>query len=458
MNPDVIILAAGKGTRMYSQLPKVLHPIGGKPMLSHVIDTARSLGKNPINVVVGFGAEQVRGHYGDDPRLVWVEQAQQLGTGHAVKQALPYLDLDGHTLILYGDVPLVKQQTLQRLLLCLDDVELAVLTLRTDKPFGLGRIIRNEFKELVAIVEEKDATPEQRQINEINTGIIAVRNDRLHEWLEALDNNNAQGEYYLTDIIEMAASAGLKIRGLPTDDQNEVQGVNNKLQLSVLERHYQRNRAEALALEGVTVMDSSRLDIRGEISVGRDDYLDVNIVMEGKVLLGNNVRIGPNVYLKDCEIADDVTVLANTHMEGAIIGSGSTIGPFARVRPGTVMAENAKVGNFVETKKSFIGRGSKINHLSYIGDSEVEPSVNIGAGTITCNYDGVNKHKTVIGEGAFIGSNAALVAPVRIGKGVTVAAGSVVTADVPDGQLAVARGRQRNIANWKRPEKASSTS
>lgn len=452
MKLEVVVLAAGKGTRMYSDIPKVLHPVGGRPMLGHVIDTARSLEPARIHVVVGYQAEQIREAFADDPDLNWVEQASQLGTGHAVQQAMPDIDDDSGVLVLYGDVPLVGQGTVKALVSRLDQASLAVLTLHTEQPRGLGRIIRDEEGRIAAIVEEKDASEEQRRIGEVNSGIIAARGERLRQWLNALDNDNAQGEYYLTDTVAMSRAEGEEVGALSTRDETEVQGINNRLQLALLERHWQRSMAEQLMLQGVTLSDPARLDVRGRFLPGRDNCVDVNVVIEGHVTTGDRVSIGPNVFLKDCEIDDDVTIQAHSHLEGARIRSGCTVGPFSRLRQGTVLDRQSRIGNFVETKNSVIGEGSKVNHLSYIGDTEMGREVNIGAGTITCNYDGANKHKTRIDEESFIGSNTAIVAPVQIGAHATVAAGSVVTDDVPEDNLAVARGRQKNIAGWKRPQ------
>jgi bifunctional UDP-N-acetylglucosamine pyrophosphorylase/glucosamine-1-phosphate N-acetyltransferase len=456
MSTDVIVLAAGKGTRMYSDLPKVLHPLGGKPMLSHVLDAAAAIDADTIHLVTGFQSARVHDYFQQHPirtPLNWVEQTEQLGTGHAVMQAAPAIDNNKTVLVLYGDVPLISPANLQQLREKAESTGIAVLTLVTDNPTGLGRIIRDNSDRILAIVEEKDATPEQKKITEINTGIMAFNAGRLKNWLSALTTANAQGEYYLTDTVAIACADGCDVASLQTVDENEVQGVNNRLQLADLERNYQLRQARQLALQGVTVCDPARLDIRGPLSVGRDVSVDVNVILEGSNRLGDRVSIGPNVTLIDCDIGDDCVILANSHLEGTRLSAACTVGPFARLRPGTELGDNAKIGNFVETKKSVIGAGSKVNHLSYIGDASVAENVNIGAGTITCNYDGVNKHKTTIAAGVFVGSNTALVAPVSIGRNATIGAGSVITADVSDSELAVARGKQKNISGWKRPVK-----
>lgn len=385
--------------------------------------------------------------------LNWVQQTEQLGTGHAVMQAMPAISDNSTVLVLYGDVPLVNIHTLNKLVETARITDIAVLTLVTDKPHGLGRIIRNDAGAVVAIVEEKDATDAQRQIREINTGIMAFNAGHLKSWLSAINTNNAQGEYYLTDTVAIAHASGKTVGSLQTDVEAEVQGVNNRLQLAELERSYQLTQARQLMLQGVTLRDPARFDLRGTASIGRDVIIDVNVILEGVVKIGDRVVIGPNVTVIDSEISDDSTILANSHIEGSKLSSGCTVGPFARLRPGTELQAAAKIGNFVETKKAVIGKGSKVNHLSYVGDSVLGDSVNIGAGTITCNYDGVNKHKTTIKDGVFVGSNTALVAPVTLGENATIAAGSVITTDVPDGDLSVARGKQRNISGWKRPVK-----
>ncbi|MGH1373064.1 MAG: bifunctional UDP-N-acetylglucosamine diphosphorylase/glucosamine-1-phosphate N-acetyltransferase GlmU [Cellvibrionaceae bacterium] len=449
---DIVILAAGKGTRMKSNTPKVLHPIAGKPMLGHVLDCARSLGDAKLNVVIGHGADQVKQQFQADD-VNFVEQLEQLGTGHAVQQALAHLRDEATTLILYGDVPLTQKSTLSRLINEVSDDSVGLLTVELENPTGYGRIVRNEAGAVTAIVEQKDASEEQLSIKEGNTGVIAARSVDLKRWLPLLSNDNAQGEYYLTDIIEMAQSEGKKIATQQAATEDEVLGVNNRQQQAQLERYYQQRYANQLMAEGVTLMDPSRFDCRGTITAGNDVVIDINCVFEGEVSLGNNVTIGANCCIKDATIADGTSVKPNTLIDDAVIGESCDIGPFARVRPATVLKNGAKLGNFVETKKSVIGIGSKVNHLTYIGDAEIGDGVNVGAGTITCNYDGVNKSKTVIGDGAFIGSNSSLVAPVSIGEGATVGAGSTVSSDIDDNQLGVARAKQRNISGWKRPVK-----
>jgi len=470
MRLDVVILAAGKGTRMNSNLPKVMHKVAGKPMIEHVVDCASSLGTEHIHLVVGHGAEAIKQHFlsGDSHEgyvsyegikgsdLNFVSQENQLGTGHAVQQAMPNIparSVEDRVLVLYGDVPLVSKDTLQELIDTSTSAPLAVLTLFTQTPEGLGRIIRDEDHQLRAIVEERDASEQQRGINEVNSGILVASAIELKDWLTRLSNDNAQGEYYLTDIIAMAVADGHSVESLTTGDEYEVQGVNDKLQLCMLERHFQMIQAQALLATGVTVMDPTRVDIRGDISYGRDLTIDVNVVLEGQIKLGNNVSIGANCLIKDATLGDDVTLLPGTIIDGAVIGNAATIGPYARLRPGTVLADKVKVGNFVETKKTVMGEGSKANHLAYIGDAELGTGVNIGAGTIFCNYDGVNKHTTTLGDDVFVGSNSVLVAPVELENGVFVAAGSVINRAVPSDNLAVGRAKQRNVAGWKRPVK-----
>ncbi|WP_417565463.1 bifunctional UDP-N-acetylglucosamine diphosphorylase/glucosamine-1-phosphate N-acetyltransferase GlmU [Marinobacter sp.] len=453
MSPlHVVILAAGQGSRMKSALPKVLHPVAGRPMLHHVIATAKQLGAEKIHAVIGHGAEKVR-ETTTEATVNWVTQNEQLGTGHAVAQALPDLPDEARVLVLYGDVPLTRHDTLNALVGTLDDNTLGLLTVTMDNPHGYGRIVRNPDGNVVAIVEQKDATPEQLAIREVNTGILAVSAKHLKAWLPALSNGNAQGEYYLTDIIAMAVEQGMRVSVSQPDDPYEVQGVNNRLQLAELERWFQRREAERLMTEGATLADPARVDVRGELTIGNDLWIDVNVVFEGKVTLGSNVSIGPGCVIKDATIAEGAEIKANSVIEGATIGANAQIGPFARIRPGTELAANTKVGNFVETKKAVVGEGSKINHLSYVGDASLGRNVNVGAGTITCNYDGVNKYRTVIGDGVFVGSNTSLVAPVTVAAGATIGAGSTITRDVADSELAVARGRQRNISGWEKPRK-----
>lgn len=448
----VIILAAGQGSRMKSALPKVLHRVAGKPMLHHVMDTARTLGAAGIHGVIGHGAEQVKA-ITPAADVVWALQEQQLGTGHAVAQALPGVPDGAVVLVLYGDVPLINPETLVALVSRIGDRSLGLLTVDLEDPQGYGRILRDEQGQVTAIVEQKDATESQKAIREVNTGILAVKSDHLKRWLPALSNSNAQGEYYLTDIIAMAADEGMTIEVAQPSHEKEVQGVNNRLQLSELERWYQQCEARRLMTEGATLADPARVDVRGEVTIGQDVLIDVNVVFEGRVTLGNNVSIGPNCVIRDAELGDNVVVQANSVIEGAVVAEQCQIGPFARLRPGTRLARTAKVGNFVETKKAEVGEGSKINHLSYVGDATLGSNVNVGAGTITCNYDGVNKFQTVLGDNVFVGSNTALVAPVTVEEDAVIGAGSTITSHVPAKELAVARSRQRNIKGWKRPQK-----
>ncbi|MGD8176145.1 bifunctional UDP-N-acetylglucosamine diphosphorylase/glucosamine-1-phosphate N-acetyltransferase GlmU [Marinimicrobium sp. ARAG 43.8] len=449
---DIVVLAAGKGTRMRSDLPKVLHPVGGRSLVQHVIDSARALGSDRILLVVGHGADQVEAQVAaDDIRCV--AQTEQLGTGHAVLQALPHFRDDATVLVLYGDVPLTRPETLQQLVEAVSDDTMGLLTVDLPKPDGYGRIVRDSDGQVEAIVEHKDATDEQRRITEINTGILAAKAGHLQKWLPSLSNDNAQGEYYLTDIIAMARRDGLSIHVAQPAAPQEVEGINNRQQQAALERYYQRCQADALMVEGVTLLDPARFDCRGRLTAGRDVVIDVNCLFEGEVMLEDGVTLEPNCYLKDCVIGAGTVIKANSVIEGAQVASRCAIGPFARLRPGTQLADGARVGNFVEIKKACIGEGSKVNHLSYIGDSKVGKQVNVGAGTITCNYDGVNKFVTEIGDNVFVGSNTALVAPVKLGQNVTVGAGSVITRDIADDELAVGRGRQRNIQGWQRPVK-----
>lgn len=439
---------------MKSALPKVLHKVAGKPMLHHVMDTARALGAAGIHGVIGHGAEQVK-EATPASDVHWALQEQQLGTGHAVAQALPQVPDDAVVLVLYGDVPLINPETLVALVSRVHEGSLGLLTVDLPNPDGYGRILRDGHGKVIAIVEQKDATDEQKTIREVNTGILAVCASHINQWLPRLSNSNAQGEYYLTDIIAMAAGEGLSIEVAQPSTEQEVQGVNNRLQLAELERWYQRAEANRLMTEGATLADPARIDVRGQLTVGQDVLIDVNAVFEGTVTLGNNVSIGPNCVIRDATLADGVVVHANSVIEGAEIHSKAQIGPFARIRPGTLLEAGAKVGNFVETKKAHVGKGSKINHLSYVGDATLGTDVNVGAGTITCNYDGVNKFQTVLGDRVFVGSNTALVAPVTVAEGAVIGAGSTITKDIDANDLAVARGRQRNIKGWQRPEKNS---
>lgn len=449
---DIVILAAGKGTRMRSDLPKVLHPIGGKAMVQHVVDSARAVGGEQLLLVVGHGADKVEQQMAATD-VKFVLQAEQLGTGHAVQQALPHLRQEAVVLILYGDVPLTRPETLKKLVAAVNEKQMSLLTVNLPDPTGYGRIVRDDSGKVSAIVEHKDASDAQKTIREINTGIMAVSAAHLQTWLPQLQNNNAQGEYYLTDIIAMAKADGVAIHVEQPDAVEEVEGVNNRQQQAALERYYQLQKAKELMVAGVTLLDPARFDCRGVITAGRDLVIDINCVFEGDVELGDGVVIEPNCVIINSKIGNNTRIKANSHIEEALIAEDCDIGPFARLRPGTRLASGAKIGNFVETKKAVIGEGSKVNHLSYIGDTTIGKKANIGAGTITCNYDGVNKFKTEIGDGAFVGSNSALVAPVKIGHQATVAAGSVITSDVADTELAVGRSRQRNIQGWKRPAK-----
>ena len=451
MSLDIVILAAGQGTRMRSALPKVLHPVAGNSMLGHVIHSARQLSPQSIQVVIGHGADLVRERLAADD-LNFVLQDKQLGTGHAVAQAVPVLSADT-VLILYGDVPLIEVETLQRLLTLVNDQQLGLLTVNLSDPTGYGRIVRDADNRVSAIVEHKDATDAQKAIKEGNTGILAVPGKRLADWLGRLSNNNAQGEYYLTDVIAMAVNDGLAVATAQPLDAMEVQGANDRKQLAELERHYQLREARRLMALGVTLRDPARFDVRGEVTVGRDVLIDINVILEGRVIIEDDVSIGPNCVIKDSTLRKGAIIKANSHLEGAVVGEAADAGPFARLRPGSVLGPRAHVGNFVELKNAEMGEGAKAGHLTYLGDAVIGARTNIGAGTITCNYDGANKHKTVLGEDVFIGSNNSLVAPVDISSGATTAAGSTINQNVAAEQLAVARARQRNIDGWKRPVK-----
>lgn len=451
MDVSVVVLAAGKGSRMKSAIPKVLHPLAGRPLVQHVVDTARQFAAD-ITLVIGHGADQVEAEFSGQAVKLAIQE-QQLGTGHAVAQALPNLSREGVVLVLYGDVPLTEVDTLKRLTALVDERTMALLTVTLDNPKGYGRILRNDQGQVQAIVEEKDASEAEQAITEINSGIMAVPAWMLHDWLPQLSNNNAQGEYYLTDLVAMAVREGVAVQATQPATLEETLGVNNRVQLADLERYYQRHQAERLMLEGVSLRDPSRVDIRGEVTAGPDCDIDINVIFEGRVTLGKGVSVGPNVVLRDATIGDGARIEANSLVEGAKLGAGATVGPFARIRPGTELAEGARIGNFVETKKAYIGEGAKVNHLSYIGDSRIGARTNIGAGTITCNYDGVNKYLTEIGNDAFVGSNSTLVAPVTIEDGAFIGAGSVITKTAPAGKLTVGRARQVTIENWKRPTK-----
>ena len=451
MGLSTIILAAGQGTRMRSNRPKVLQPLAGRPLLSHVLDCAAALQADDVCVVYGHGAEAVRRAFPENT-LRWALQAEQLGTGHAVQQAMPETPGANRVLVLFGDVPLLTPETCRRLV---DDTpadDVAVLTVDMDDPTGYGRIIR-EGGSVTRIVEEKDASAEERLVVEINTGVLVCSADMLRAWLDNLRNDNAQGEYYLTDVIAMAVSEGVTVHGIKADSWTEVMGINDRKQLAEAERALQARLVDELMKLGVGFADPARVDIRGELSCGKDVFIDVNAVFEGDVELGDGVTIESNNLVRDSKLGAGTIVHSNCHIEGATTGSECEIGPFARLRPGAELADNVKVGNFVEIKKSTIDVGSKVNHLTYIGDAEIGQGVNVGAGTITCNYDGVNKHKTVIGDGAFIGSGVELVAPVRIGAGTTVGAGSTITKDTDDDQLVLERSRQKTVPGWKRPTK-----
>jgi len=453
MSLKVVILAAGKGTRMRSHLPKVLQPLAQKALLQHVIDTAESLDSNDIITVIGHGAESVKSMVTGE-NLSFVLQENQLGTGHAVVQVNSHYSDDDTVLILYGDVPLTSQQTLEDLLSLVDDTHpLALLTIELPDSSGYGRIVRNNHLQVQAIVEEKDASQEQKLIKEVNTGIMAVKGNYLKSWLANLSSNNAQGEFYLTDIIAMCVESGFEVHTTKPNFEIEVLGVNNKVQLQDLERRYQTLQVENLMIQGATVIDASRVDVRGSVSIGMDVSIDINVIFEGEVIIGNNVTIGANCIIKNSTIADNVTIEAFSHINEATIANDCSIGPYARLRPGTELAAEAKIGNFVETKKAKIGKGSKVSHLSYIGDTLMGENCNIGAGTITCNYDGVNKHLTDIGDNVFVGSDSQLVAPVKIGSDATIGAGSTITKDVPEGELTLSRSKQLTLKGWIKPIK-----
>ncbi len=452
MSLSIVILAAGQGTRMRSALPKVLHPLGGIPLLKHVIDRARRLSPARIAVVYGHGGEQVRDMLSGEA-VDWVLQAEQLGTGHAVDQAMPGIGDEDSVLVLYGDVPLIGVDTLAALVEKADEGTLAVLTAELDDPTGYGRMLRDEAGRLVGIVEQKDADADQLAIREINSGFLAAPAHCLKRWLERLDNRNAQGEYYLTDIIAMAVTDGVPVESIRAPHEYEILGVNDRVQLARLERVYQRRQAERLMLAGVTLADPARLDIRGDVQVGQDSRIDANVVLEGKVVIGERVSIGAGCVLRNTTVGDDVELLPYCVIDESEIGKRCIIGPFARLRPQSVLAEQVKVGNFVEIKKSKINEGSKVNHLSYVGDTHMGRGVNVGAGTITCNYDGANKHLTEVGDNVFLGSDCQLIAPVKIGDGATIGAGSTITQDVPPGELTLSRVRQQTIKGWKRPVK-----
>lgn len=453
MSLEIIILAAGQGTRMHSAMPKVLHRIAHLPLLEHVYRLAVSLGSDKTTIIYGHGGDQVQAQL-SHLKVDWVEQRERLGTGHAVQQMADRIGSDATVLILYGDVPLLKKNTVQDLLALAHAGALGVLTVALDDPTGYGRIVRNEMGEVLRIVEEKDCSETERLIQEGNSGILAVNGGKLKQWLSRLTNQNAQKEYYLTDIIGFAVEDGIPVRTAGASGVDEVLGVNNREQLAHPERVFQAEQAKNLLLRGVTLRDPARFDLRGEIvALGQDVEIDVNVVLEGTISLGNRVRIGPHVMIRNAKIADGVEIQANSVIDGAEVGPDCRIGPFARLRPETKLAAEVHIGNFVEIKKSEVDAGSKINHLSYVGDASVGSRVNIGAGTITCNYDGVNKFRTVIEDGAFIGSDSQLVAPVRVGKNATIGAGSTVTKDAPEGQLTLSRSKQVSIEGWQRPKR-----
>ncbi len=452
MSAAIVVLAAGQGKRMHSNLPKVMHRVAGKPMVEHVLDAAAEVATCKPVVVYGHGGQQLRDGLAHR-NLDWAEQAEQLGTGHAVAQTLSLLPDQGLVLILYGDVPLLRAQSLAGLLGAAADSGFAVLTVTMTDPSGYGRILRDAVGNVARIVEHKDATPAELAVAEINTGIMAIDAAHLKRWIPKLGNSNAQGEYYLTDCVEMAVAEGIAVKRVHIDDADEAMGVNNRRQLAEVERIHQTRIANALLDVGVTLMDPARIDVRGELVCGRDVVIDVNVVCEGRVVLGDNVRIGPNNFIANATIGDGVEILPNCVIESATIGALSRIGPFSRVRPETNLGRDTHIGNFVEIKKSDIGEGSKINHLAYVGDAEIGRAVNVGAGTITCNYDGAFKHKTIIEDDVFVGSDTQLVAPVRIGKGVTIGAGTTVTDDVEADKLVISRVRQKTISGWQRPRK-----
>tara|TARA_B100000929_G_scaffold290207_1_gene283056 strand:- start:525 stop:1886 length:1362 start_codon:yes stop_codon:yes gene_type:complete len=451
MRLEVIVLAAGEGTRMQSSIPKVLHVVGGRPLLEHVLNVASDLSPDTLTVVIGHGGAEVKARI-EAPDVAWVDQAERKGTGHAVIQAMDNVDPSATVLVLYGDVPLIEKTTLEQCIAAASD-GIGIVTVEMSDPKGLGRILRGADGRISAIIEEQDATEQQRTIQEVNTGILAASNATLAPLLASIETHNSQGEYYLTDVISLAASSGTQVTGVNAICPEEVQGINDHIQLAAVERHFQRREAERLMVSGVTLADPARLDLRGTLTAGRDCFIDINVVIEGTVAIGDNVSIGPGCVVTDSELADGVVVEAHSVVEGAIVGSRCRLGPFARVRPGTELAEGARIGNFVETKKAIIGAGTKANHLAYLGDSTIGAECNIGAGTVTCNYDGVDKNETHIGDGVFVGTNSTLVAPLTIDEGAYVAAGSTITSKVDSEDLAVGRARQRNIQGWVPPTK-----
>jgi len=452
MSLSIIILAAGQGLRMRSELPKVLHRLAGKTMLEHVYYSASLVNHRQVYVVYGYGGDQVKKAHAELD-VEWILQKKQLGTGHAVKQVLPQIPDQHHVMILYGDIPMITSDTLHKLERAASESGFSLLTSYIDTPAGYGRIVRNDIGDVVRIVEEKDAEGEERSICEINTGIMVVAAGPLKRWIKALKNKNKQKEFYLTDIVEMAVNEGITVSTINPGSAVEIRGINDRAQLSELERYYQLIQAHQLMRRGVSIMDPSRFDLRGDVEIGQDIMIDINVLLEGRLKIGHNVTIGANCCIKETIIGDNVEIRANSVIENAIIGNGCRIGPFARIRPDTLLDDNVHIGNFVEVKKSQIGKGSKINHLSYVGDSEIGKDVNVGAGTITCNYDGANKHKTIIEDDVFIGSDTQLIAPVRIGAGATIAAGTTVVKDVENGVLAISRTEQKTDVKWKRPKK-----
>lgn len=456
----IIILAAGKGSRMRSDLPKVLHQVAGKSLLGHVIDSALALKPEQIHVVVGHGKDQVINAFSEHPehaRLNWVQQSEQLGTGHAVSTALPSIQGDANVLILTADVPLMRAQTLSAMVDALQSHSLVLLTAMVDNPFGLGRITRDDSNAVTGIVEQKDASVAQQKICEINSGIICAHKEPLINWLSSISNQNAQQEYYLTDIVTLAHQEGHPISTQQPGDNAEVTGINSRSQLAQVERLYQRAQAERLMAAGVTILDPSRIDIRGEVEVGVDTIIDINVVIEGPTNIGTGVYIAPNCVIVQSQIGDSSTIHPNTVIDNAVLGRDVNVGPFARLRPSTVLNDNVRIGNFVETKNAQLDVGAKVNHLSYVGDATVGRDTNIGAGVITCNYDGANKHQTTIGQNVFVGSNSQLVAPVEVEDGATIGAGSTITNNVKQGNLAISRAKQRQIGEWKRPSKNSNS-
>ncbi|MAJ91016.1 MAG: UDP-N-acetylglucosamine diphosphorylase/glucosamine-1-phosphate N-acetyltransferase [Legionellales bacterium] len=438
---------------MNSSKPKVLNLLAGKPLLQHVYETASKIEHRAIYVVYGCGGEEVRATFKDESKITWIKQDEQLGTGHAVKQALPKLSKTDDILVLYGDVPLINQTSLMKLITAAAKSRFSLLTAYFDEPYGYGRIIRDNNNNIISIIEEKDATDIQKEITEVNAGFMVIKADLLNEWVNSLENKNKQTEYYLTDIVGIAVKNNVKVSSVLAESTIEVQGINTRAQLSEAERYYQVVQAYELMDKGVGISDPSRFDLRGELQVGRDIEIDVNVVMEGKIRLGNNVSVAPNCVIKNSQIGNNVKIFANSVVENSIIGNDCHIGPFARIRPDSILDDHVHIGNFVEVKKSSLGKRTKANHLSYIGDSEVGSGTNIGAGVITCNYDGANKHKTIIGDNVFVGSDSQLIAPIKIHDGSTIAAGATITKDVDSDSLAISRVDQKSIPSWNRPKK-----